>query len=611
MGDFVETRHGSASRAAALTNTATRCLLGTAAAALMISFGPATVRAETSSAELAAEIKELRAQIREMKSAISETRVETRRTQARVKAVAARTPAPGYAVPYGAPAQVLPVGATPVFVTADKKFQFGAITITPGGFIAAESVFRTRATQSDINTGYGSIPFGNSSLGHTNEFRFTARQSRVALLAEGAITPTFVAAAYLELDFLGAANTGNSNESNSYNPRVRNLYATLDNADYGMHVLAGQNWSLATLNSKGITPRNEVTPPSIDGQFVPGFVWARQPGIRLTKDFNQKLWLSISAEESQTTFATACPAGTNAPGTFGINGNFNNGNVINGINCSALGTGGGFGGDTNNFSLNHVPDVIGKVAYEARFADRDIHTEVFGMYRDFYDRVSYTLPTTGIGENQNRDTTGYGIGAGLIVPVIPRRLDFQASGLYGRGIGRYGTSQLADTTFNSDGSLRPIREFTGLVGLTFHATPAIDVYAFSGIEKAFRTYSYSGNNATPFYGYGAPTAIADTSAGCGLEANQIASAQGGAAYNPCAGATRAVFQITGGFWDKVYKGSFGEVRAGVQYQFTERQIFNTAVGYPGTGAAVTPANSYAPKAYDHAVLTSLRYYPFQ
>ena len=577
-------------------------------AALLLSCTPAALHAATSNDELAAEIKSLKAQIREMRSAISETRVETRRTQAKVKAVAARTPAPGYTVPYGTPATALPVGAVPVFVTADKKYQFGAITITPGGFLAAESVFRTRATQSDINSTFTGIPFGNSSLGHTNEFRFSARQSRVALLAEGAITPTFIAAGYLELDFLGAANTANSNESNSYNPRIRHLYAQLDNADYGMHVLAGQTWSLATLNSKGITPRNEVTPPSIDAQYVPGFVWARQAQIRLTKDFNQKLWFAISAEASQTTFATACPAGTNAPGTFGINGNFNNGNTIGGINCSALGTGGGFGGDTNNFSLNHVPDVIGKVAYEARVLDRDVHLEAFGLYRDFYDRVSYTLPVTGIGENQNRDTTGYGVGGGIIVPLIPKRLDFQASGIYGRGIGRYGTSGLADTTFNSDGSLRPIQEFAGLAGLTYHATPAIDIYAFSGIEKEFRSYSYSGNNATPFYGFGAPTAIANTSAGCGLEANQIASAQGGAANNPCAGATRAVFQVTGGMWDKIYKGSFGEVRVGVQYSFTERQIFNTAFGYPSPAATT---NNYAPKAYDHMVFTSMRYYPFQ
>lgn len=571
-------------------------------AALLLSCAPAALHAETSNDELAAEIKALRAQVREMKSVIAETRTETRKTSAKVRAVASRAPASGYVLP--APTMSIPAGATPVFVTADKKFQFGAITITPGGFAAAESVFRTRTTQSDINTSYGAIPFGNSPLAHTNEYRLTARQSRVALLAEGAITPTFVAAAYLEMDFLGAAQTANSNEANGYNPRIRNLYATLDNSDYGMHVLAGQNWSLATMNSKGITPRNEVIPPSIDGQFVPGFVWARQAQIRLTKDFNQKLWFAISAEESQTTFASACGAGTVNPA--GVTGTFD-GNTFTGANCAATGTGGGFSG-LSTYSLNHVPDVIAKAAYEARIADRDVHLETFGLYRDLYDRVAYTS-ASGLGEDVNHDTAGFGVGAGAVVPIIPRRLDFQASGLFGRGIGRYGTSQLADTTFNNDGSLRAIPEGMLLGGLTLHATPAIDLYAFGGIERELRTYTTS--NATsgaPYYGYGAPAALADTAAGCGLEPNQLAAAPGGAAGNPCTGNPKETFQLTGGFWDKIYKGSFGEVRVGVQYQYTQRQIFNTTQGYP---SATATYNSFQPKASENAVLTSLRYYPFQ
>ena len=31
----------------------------------------------------------------------------------------------------------------------------------------------------------------------------------------------------------------------------------------------------------------------------------------------------------------------------------------------------------------------------------------------------------------------------MILPVIPKMLDFQVSGLIGQGVGRYGTSQLA------------------------------------------------------------------------------------------------------------------------------------------------------------------------
>ena len=581
---------------------------------LLLSCSPAALHAETSNAELAKEIAELKAQIREMRGAM----VQTKRTVEKVKVIAERRPAPGYALPAASPA--LPAGAVPVFVTADKKMQYGALTITPGGFIAAESVFRSRTTQSDINSSYTAIPFGNNPLAHENEFRFTARQSRAALLVEGAVTPTFLLAGYGEFDFLSAPVTGNSNEANGFSPRVRQLYAQVDANDYGVHVVAGQIFSLATMNSKGITPRNEVTPPSIDGQYVPGFVWARQPGIRLTKDFGQKLWFSLAAEESQTTFQTSCPAGNNAASVFGLGGTIN-GSTINTVQCSAPGTGGGFASSGNfagtgvagadDLSLNHVPDVIGKIAYEAKIGDRDVHFEGFGLYRDFYDRVAATpaggLATTTIGNtNTNRNTTGYGVGGGVIAAVIPRRLDFQASALFGRGIGRYGTSGLSDVIVAGDGSLKAIPEGMLLGGLTAHVTPALDIYGFAGIEKELRTYGVNSNGT--YYGLGAPGATTASVAGCNEEANTA----GGALCNSTGnGNNKQIFQLTAGFWDKIYKGSFGEVRVGAQYQYNGREVFNNIASVNPTTGAITYGNNYQPKAFDQAVLTSLRYYPFQ
>ena len=42
--------------------------------------------------------------------------------------------------------------------------------------------------------------------------------------------------------------------------------------------VAGENWSLVTLNSKGITPRDEVTLLPIDSGYVPRLrVHARAP----------------------------------------------------------------------------------------------------------------------------------------------------------------------------------------------------------------------------------------------------------------------------------------------------------------------------------------------
>ncbi len=265
------------------------------AAALLLSCSSIALHAETSNGELAREIAELKAQIRELRGSVSATRSETRREVQKVRAArgpVAPLPSPAFAA--------LPEGATPVFVTADKKMQYGSLTITPGGFVAMESVFRTRDTQGDIGTGFNTIPTNNLGPAHLNEDRFSARQSRIALLIESPISSSLLVSGYGEFDFLGAGTTSNNNQTYGYVPRIRNLYATLDSTDYGFHVLAGQNWSLVTLNSKGITPRNEVPPPQIDANFIPGFIYGRIPQIRITKDFNKKLWLSLDAEASQT-----------------------------------------------------------------------------------------------------------------------------------------------------------------------------------------------------------------------------------------------------------------------------------------------------------------------
>ena len=332
-----------------------------------------------------------------------------------------------------------------------------------------------------------------------------------------------------------------------------------------------------------------MPPPTIDGQFIPGFTFARQPGIRLVKDFDKKLWIGLSAEQPSTTFGTAACSNVPINGAAGTPVVVNTPGVQNAAVCSSSGSGAGFAQYGQNYSFNHVPDVIGKVAYEATFGDRDVHLEVDGIYKNLYDRSE---PSTGAaviaGTGANHNTTGYGFGGGLIVPILPKRLDFQGSVLAGRGISRYGAGVLPDSTLNTDGSLRAIGQVQALAGLTLHATPAIDLYVFAGLEKLNRAVTNIGTAAAPnYFGYGSPTA---NNSGCFIE------------NGTCAGQTQSLFQITGGMWDKIYKGSYGEVRAGIQYSYTRRSLFETQV--PG-------AVAYSPHANDSFVLTSLRYYPFQ
>jgi len=452
----------------------------------------------------------------------------------------------------------------------DGKAHYKGITLTVGGFAAEESVYRNRNEEADIGSSYAKIPFANNPIYHTAEARFSARQSRLSLLAEGDINPDTKAAFYSEFDFLAGPQTGNSNESNSFSPRIRNVYGTLDVGS--IEFLAGQNWSLVTMNTKGITPRNELPPPTIDAQYVVGFNWARQPQLRITDSFADKqVWVAVSAENPQTTFGSA------ATGTTG-------GTSVSGLTVTTGAASTSQFDSANTLSLNHIPDVVGKLAIEPNIGgSRPIHAEVYGLYRSYYDRVDVTgANVLGLPDGiTSKNTEGGGVGGGVTWTVVPKLLDLQASGLTGRGIGRYGAGQLSDTIVGPNGALKPIPETMYLFGGTLHATPGLDFYLYYGQEKE---NAVTATIAGKGYGYGSPTA-SNLGLACATE---------GATCSPD---LQQETQWSGGLWDKIYTGSFGQVRVGVQYSYTQLTGFAGATGP-------------APKTNDSMVFTSFRYYPF-
>ena len=551
-----------------LKKTRRACLV----AALLITASPIALHAETSNTELAKQIAELKAQIRSMKSAISENRVETRRAVKRAPAVVV-----------AAPASVIPEGATPVFVTASKQMQFGALTITPGGFLDMESVYRTKNLAAETSSPVNAIPFNNAQNAHYGETRLSARNTRVALLVEAPISANMLVAGYGELDFRAAGSTSSQGQTNSFSPRIRQLYSTLDNNEFGLHFLAGQAWSLVTANSKGITPRNELLPPTLDNVVLPGFDYSRTPQVRLVKDFGKKLWLGLSLESPQT---AGLPGGNCAAvGPAGITANAATG-VTSGT-CEIGATGGDYAGQGTvaNISLNRIPNIVGKVAYEASIADRNVHLEALGLFKE-----AQTFVTTGVNgvNGASQYTPMGGVGANISFPVVPGKLDFQAGGEYGTGFGYYTSSGLPDATVGADGKAKGIVGESGYAGLVAHVTPAIDIYAYGGIDQLQRTYTQIG--ATQF-GYG--RTIGNDNTGC----NVLSSA------SVCNGQTHRIWQLTGGFTDKLYKGTFGEVRVAAQYSYTKRDLFSSqaTAAAPISGASTD----------EHIVMTSMRYFPFQ
>jgi outer membrane murein-binding lipoprotein Lpp len=547
-------------------------LVALGAAASLVPVAPAVAQSADQINQIEAQIKALQAelarvrhdmaardtQLRAAQQDAATARRQAAEAQAQVRtqppAVAGIAPAqPGFAPQAVAEAgPPLPKGTV----------RIGGVTVTLGGFIAAEGLYRTRNETADIGSNWNTgIPLPQNPNNHTGEFRGSARQSRVSLLIQGDVNPATKVTGYYETDFLSSGTTSNSTESNSYTLRLRQAYATVDQTDWGLHVLGGQAWSLMTLDKVGITPRQENVPLTIDAQYVPGFNWARQWQVRVAKDFDDhRLWLAASVEEPQVSYYT----GPNGLGTIGGTATITN-------------AGGSLLNSTTTYSDDIAPDVIVKTAWDPGYG----HYEAFGVARFLHDRIS------SLGSGHNDTTLAGGIGIGAIVPVVPKYLDFQFSGLGGYGIGRYGSAQLPDAILSQSGAPVPIPELMGLVGLIGHPRSDIDIYSYVGTEQeGKKAFSEAGKG----YGYGSPLY---SNAGCQTELSTAS----------CTANTSGVVQGTIGAWWRFLQGSYGTLQAGAQYSYTQRSTF--------AGLPATSGGTGAPSTDENVVLFSLRYLPFQ
>src|SRR5438128_1796999 len=99
--------------------------------------------------------------------------------------------------------------------TGPPAVKYKGVSLTPGGFIAAETAYRQRAESADINTQLNGIPYPGNALSKVSENVFSARQTRATLLGESKVGSAKLTG-YFEMDFLGAGTTSNNRQSNRY-----------------------------------------------------------------------------------------------------------------------------------------------------------------------------------------------------------------------------------------------------------------------------------------------------------------------------------------------------------------------------------------------------------
>jgi hypothetical protein len=489
-----------------------------------------------------ADLQLLKKQVQELQQ-----RIDALAAQQKAAPAAAAASAPTQAPAAAAPAQVKPSMA-PVL-------HAGPADVTLGGFVEMMLVARSRNEAADWASNWNTgIPFAQSQNAAVNDFRMTERQSRVSALVQVPTSGNIAAEGYIEADFGAGPRTANTNESNSFSPRVRHFFADYRDKDAGWYLLFGQAWSLLTQNKKGIEARDELIPATVDGQYTPGFTWLRVPQVRFVKNVGTSVTLGVSLEN---------PAALLAPNSGCVSAP----NTSNGPYCSTA-AGSGFDGN-NSLTFDSVPDVIAKLAFDPGWG----HYEVLGLHRTFRDRY----------KSSNETTSTTSVGGSLTLPLVPKRLDFSASFLAGEGIGRYGSAQLPDVTIRPDGSFAPIRGYDVLVGLTFKATPDLTLYAYGGREHADKT-DFSNANGNTFLGYGSP--LYDNT-NCLVEGTS----------GKCTAHTSSVTGTTIGGWWKFYKGDIGNFQLGAQLTHVKRETYAGIGGGPSVGMNVGEL--------------SFRFYPFQ
>jgi hypothetical protein len=475
-------------------------------------------------------------------------------------------------------------------IDSPSVLHYKGVTITPVAFFAFENVYRQRSVNSDINTPFNSIPMPSANQGHVSELNFSGRQSRLGALFQGD-AGSFKLSGYFEGDFLSAGLTSNGNQSNSYTMRQRQFWGQVATKS-GFTLTGGQMWSLVTETGKGTDNRTEKLPNSIDAQYTVGFSWTRQPSVRIQQRWGDyktgAFTAAMSLENAQITSFTATSATSGAvPTNFFFAG---------------AGTGGGLYNSTATYANNVAPDLVIKGVYDLPKA----HFELGGIarfLRDYYYPILTDVANVYTYSPNYISNTKKAGGVFASIRVSPSKFaDIAVQAMAGDGVGRYGSSQLADATLHTDGTLEPVRNYHGLLSIETHPTPKLDVYSYYGGEYAQRTVYTTSTGA--LMGYGAPNL---NDAGCYYLPANPGSSTGGSPSSPgtCASPTRYIQEGLLGFTYRFTNSpKFGRLQYAVNYQYMQRNLWSGSV----SSSTISPPPPTGPRAEDGMVFTSLRYY---
>jgi len=558
---------------------------------------PAAAKTENSAIE--SEVQDLRSLVEEQRAELESQRAALKAQQLKMESLEdkmgtmssepASTPAVTPSAvstesPSESPAEspAAPIGATPRTLSAsllpaqdDKPgplyFKIGAAEFYPLGFMDAMNVFRSTQLGT-IGTSFGSTAFNNTVPGRLTEDRFSIQNSRIGLRTHAKFGSADITG-YLEADFLGYQPANANDTSNSNTLRMRLYWVDVKQSKW--EVLAGQSWSFLTPNRNGLSalPGDLFYSQDVDTNYQVGLTWTRNASVRFIAHPTNNFALGVSFENPEQTL----PSSVGVPGTLNYATQFDS----NSGNTSST------TGVNNPNTPNLHPDIIPKIAFDAKPGGHSVHFDVAGLFRSFKAVNLVATPGSNLTPaNTVLDTIhGGGVEAGLNVELV-KNFRMIATGFYGSGVGRYiGSTGAPDLIIRPNGNLSGVHAGSGIGGFEYQPTPNTLIYGYySGVYIA-RNVDATVTTPTPTSGTGTCTVTTNTGYGY-YPGTSVAT---GSAVCPSApvgsanSADRYIYEPTFGIHQYLWRNpNYGDIRLMTQFSYNSRTAWYVPVNTPGT-----------------------------
>lgn len=410
--------------------------------------------------------------------------------------------------------------------------RIGSVCAVPVGFMDLTAFWRDKAAATGtLGSNFGSVPYNNGPAGNNSEYHFSIQNSRLGFRIDGDWKGAHFIG-YNEFDFNGVGGATNYAVTNgAVVPRIRLYWVDIRKGP--VEFLAGQSWSMMTPSRKGVgaLPGDLFYSQVVDINYIAGFTWTRQPGVRVLLHPNKLVTFGFAAEQ-----------GDQYIGGSGGGGAITLPAALTGLISSQLDGGQNVtaAGYLNQPTL--APDFIAKLAFDptSRF-----HFEVGGISSASHT-VSLAAPWT------HHSTTGAGLTFGLNAEIV-KNFRVVASGMYSDGEGRYLFGAGPDLIVRADGSLSPVHADGWITGFEANVRNTL-LYAYYSGDYIGRNVAIDANGAS-LIGYG---------------------------YKGSANSqNRNIQEITFGFNQTFWRSPrYGAINLMGQYEWLERMPWYVAAGSP-------------------------------